>query len=215
MSNRTRSAFTVTVTCTAVAVASAVWIARSYAKDEPKPAAAKADAQPASPEAAMAEWEKIGKPGKEHERLKPLAGEFEADVKMWMAPGQPAQTSKGKEKSEMVLDGRFLQSHYEGQMMGKPFRGQMLFGYDNQKKKYVATWVDSTMTGIMMAEGTADDAGKVFTLHSEMTEPDGKKQKVKQVTTIVDDKTHTYQMMIKLPDGGEFKVLEITYKRVK
>ena len=213
MSDRTRSAFT--VTCTAVAVACAVWVSHSLAADQPRPAAAKADAQPASPDAAMAEWEKLGKPGKEHERLKPLAGEFDADVKMWMAPGQPEMSSKGKEKSEMVLDGRFLQSHFQGEMMGKPFRGQMLFGYDNQKKKYIATWVDSTSTGIMMAEGTADEAGKVFTLHSEMTEPDGKKQKVKQVTTIVDDKTHTYQMLIKLPDGGDFKVLEITYKRTK
>ena len=221
------------VLCGACALAVALALAgpRVFAKDEPKsepaksepakadaaqPAAGKADKQgPAADEAAMAAYEKIGRPGKEHERLKALAGEFEADVKWWMAPGQPPQSTKGKEKGELILGGRFLQTHYQGEMMGKPFSGQMVMGFDNGKKKYVSSWVDSTSTAIMTAEGTADEAGKVITMQSEMKEPDGRMQKFKQVTTIVDDTSHTYQMMVMLPDGGEFKVLEITYKRAK
>ena len=217
--------------CACVLAAMALVGPRVFAKDDSK--AEKAKAEPAkadsaqaaagkaekegaaAEEAAMAAYEKMNAPGKEHERLKPLAGEFEADVKWWMAPGQPPQSTKGKEKGELILGGRFLQTHYQGEMMGKPFSGQMLIGFDNGKKKYVSSWVDSTNTAIMTAEGTADEAGKVITLLSEMREPDGRMQKFKQVTTIVDDKSHTYHMMVMLPDGGEFKVLEITYKRTK
>ena len=33
------------------------------------------------------------------------------------------------------MNGRFVQEEFQGEMMGKAFRGMSLIGYDNQKQK--------------------------------------------------------------------------------
>jgi hypothetical protein len=234
MSTRRRYTYVLPCACAALVAALAFGVPRLLAKDDAKadakadaksdarPAAARAsdakaaDAKAATPIEGTPEWEKMQQPGKEHERLKALAGEFDAEVKWWMAPGGEAQSSKGKEKGEMILGGRYLQTHYQGEMMGKPFAGTMIMGYDNLKKKYLSTWVDNTSTGIMLAEGTADESGKVITMVAEIQDAaTGKMEKFKQVTKIVDDKTHSFEMIVMPPGAPEFKVMEIRYKRVK
>ena len=40
-------------------------------------------------------------------------------------------------------------------MMGQPFSGVGIDGYDNLRKKYVTTWIDTMGTGIFSMEGTA------------------------------------------------------------
>ena len=49
----------------------------------------------------------------------------------------------------MILGGRYLEQRYEGTMMGQPFSGIGVTGFDNYKKKFVSTWVDSMGTAIM------------------------------------------------------------------
>src|SRR5688572_3673915 len=75
------------------------------------------------PQQAMAEWMKLNTPGPQHDLLKKMAGKFDADCSMTMAPGQPPQTSKGQETNEMVLDGRYLATNFSGEAMGMPFKG--------------------------------------------------------------------------------------------
>ena len=48
-------------------------------------------------------------------------------------------------------------------------------GYDNVKKKFLASWIDNMGTGIMNLEGTYDAATKSLTYHAEyepMPDPD-------------------------------------------
>lgn len=181
------------------------------AKDE---APAKPAAEPAkAAEPEQADWEKANAPGAEHERLKPMAGEWTAELKLFLEPGADPMVSKGTMKSQLVLGGRFLRSDYAGETFGKPFAGQGLMGYDKAKKRYVNTWVDSMSTAIMYSEGTCDEAGKVFTLHTRQKDVmTGKTENMKEVTTIVDNNTNTYQMFIE-QDGKDIKILDITFKR--
>ena len=55
--------------------------------------------------------------------------------------------------------------------MDKPFSGVGTTGYDNTKKKFVGTWIDSMSTGIMRSEGTADPTGKVITAQAVGSDP--------------------------------------------
>jgi hypothetical protein len=143
-----------------------------------------------------------------------MAGDWDAAVTVF-APDGTKMESKGKEKSSVVLGGRFLESTFEGNIMGMPFTGRGLTAYDNTKKKWVMTWADSMSTGVMMLEGTADAAMKVITVHAEQKGPDGKPEKTRAVTTIVDDKTHTYDMYATAGEGKERQVLSIKYTRAK
>src|SRR6187399_2365390 len=82
-------------------------------------------------------------PGAAHKKLEPFIGEWNAEVKAWMAPGQPPAESKGTAKATWILDGRYVQEEFSGDFMGQPFKGMSLTGYDNIRGKYRSVWVDN------------------------------------------------------------------------
>ena len=61
----------------------------------------------------------------------------------WMEPDKPPMESTGACDNTVLLEGRFLQQKCTGDMMGQPFTGIGVHGYDNATKKYVTTWIDS------------------------------------------------------------------------
>jgi hypothetical protein len=137
-------------------------------------------------------------------------------MKAWMDPAKPPEESTGTAESKWALGGRFVEERVEGTAMGQPFTGIGYTGYDNYKKKYVGTWMDSVGTMIMNTSGTADSSGKKFTFWSTIDDVVMKKAaKVKGVATVVDGDHHTYEMWSPAPDGKMFKSLEIQYTRKK
>jgi hypothetical protein len=186
------------------------------ADDKPKP-----DPKPAAPPnmaEMMAKFMELATPGENHKRLDPLVGEFKGKAKVWMMPGAPPQESEGVTKNAWIMGKRWLKSDFSGQMMGQPFTGMHLLGYDNYKKKYVSVWLDEMSTGLMLSEGTADEAGKVITQHCEYDDPmTNKKQKARIVTTFIDADSYRTEMFGPSMDGSgnEVKQFEITYTRVK
>ena len=167
--------------------------------------------------AAMAAMMKAGTPGEQHKMLAKMAGTFDAVVSFKMSPDGSELTSKGRETSEMLFDGRYLKSEFSADMMGMPFKGTGLTGYDNTKKKFVVVWLDSMSTGMMVAEGDADAAGKVITFGGEYACPveTGTMRKFRQVWTIKDNDHHEFEMFSPGPDGKEFRGMHIKYTRVK
>ena len=177
-----------------------------------KPAAAAAAGQ----DEMMKAWMAQSTPGPTHKALEAAVGTWDVKTKAWMAPGAPPAESAGTSENKMILGGRFLEQHYEGTMMGQPFSGIGVTGYDNYKKKYVGTWIDSMGTGIMQTSGTVDKTGKVITAWGMMDDPGAKtSMKVKTAVTLVDADHHTYESWHTLPDGKMTKDLEISYTRKK
>ena len=124
--------------------------------------------------------------------------------------------SAGTSENQMILGGRFLEQRYSGTMMGQPFSGIGVTGYDNYKKRVVATWIDSASTSIMEMEGTADKTGKVITCTGTMNDVVAKKpMKVKSRVTIVDADHHKYESWHTGPDGKWSQDLDIAYTRKK
>src|SRR2546423_1816414 len=123
--------------------------------------AAASDAAARDQAKEMEAWMALAKPGKEHAAMKRMEGEFDVEVVMVMQPGAEPMKSSGKQKSVMIMGGRYLHADYTGEMMGMTFHGASLTGYDNAKKKHFSAWIDDMGTGIMLAEGTASPDGKV------------------------------------------------------
>ena len=169
---------------------------------------------PAKMAEMMKKAEEAGAPGDAHKKLEPLIGEWTAEVQCWMDPGSPPMVSKGAAKAEWVMKGRFVKEEFDGEMMGKPFQGMSLTGYDNQKKHYSTLWVDDTSTALFMSAGTADKGGRVITFESKMDCPvtGEKDMPVKQVLHIVSPDKHVFEMH-HTRQGKEAKVMEITYTR--
>ena len=164
-------------------------------------------------QAMMEVYQKLATPGEPHKLFASLAGSWTTTTKEWMEPGKPPTESTGSADMKMLLDGRFLYQEYNSQMMGQPFSGIGIDGYDNLRKRYVTTWIDTWGTGIFQMEGTASADGKTITLKGQHDEPGGGKMTHRAVWKIVDSNTQTFDMYGTHPGSKEMKMLEITYTR--
>jgi hypothetical protein len=174
----------------------------------------KGDAPPAGD--PMEAWAKLNAPGENHKLLEGLAGTWTAHAKFFGPPGQPPMESTGTSEQTLILGGRFLRQEYKADMMGQPFQGMGLTGYDNLRKKFIGIWVDSMSTFFMMSEGTVDEGKKVLTFSGSYEDPmnPGTKRGFRHILTIVGPDEHRFEMHEEM-DGKEAKVMEIVYKRKK
>ena len=168
---------------------------------------------PAQDDAMMKAWEAYMTPGDVHKMMAKDDGTWNAEVSMWMSPDAPPAKSTGSCTNIMIMGGRYQQSAFKGTMMGKPFEGMGLMGYDNAKKTFVSSWVDNMGTGIMNMEGTWDEATKSITLKGKTADPmTGKDLDVREVYKVIDDKNHLMEMYM-TTDGKEMKTMEIKFTR--
>ena len=165
------------------------------------------------PQAMMELYKTLATPGEPHKLFASLAGSWTTQTKEWMEPGKPATESTGSAEMKMLLDGRFLYQEFNSQMMGQPFSGIGIDGFDNLRKKYVTAWFDTMGTGIFLMEGTASADGKTITLRGQHGEPGGGHMTHRAVWKIVDNNTQTFDMYGSHGHGKEMKMLEITYTR--
>ncbi len=177
-------------------------------KEEEKKQKGGIDAQ-----AMMEVYTKLATPGAPHKTLANLVGSWITKTKAWMEPDKPPVEGTGTCEQKMLLGGRYLQQEYSGEMMGSPFTGINLIGYDNHTKKYVSTWIDSMSTGIYYFEGTASPDGRTITQLSSYDDPVRGPMAWRSVTRIIDDNSLEYEMYL-IPEGGkEEKMMEMTVTR--
>jgi len=158
-------------------------------------------------------WEKYMEVGPMHKMLEASTGEWKAEITFWMEPGTPPQKSTSSCTNSMILGGRYQESKHTGTVMGMPFEGQGLVGFDNIKKVFISTWVDNMGSGVMVAEGPYDEKTKSITMKgSTMDAMTGKEIKTRQVFTFIDEKTEKFEMFMN-QDGKEIKSMEILYTR--
>jgi hypothetical protein len=130
-----------------------------------------------------------------------------------MEPGKPPTEATGTAEIKMLLDGRFLQQEYSSTMMGQPYSGIGITAYDNLRKRYVTTWIDTMGTGMFRMEGTANPDGKTITMKGQHAKPGGGHMTHRAVWKIVDNNNQTFEMFGSHDGGQESKMMEITYTR--
>ncbi len=194
----------------------AFFLAGGVALAQDKEKSAAPAGQPDMAEAAK-RMEAYSTPGPEHKLLAQMAGNWDTEGKFYMGgPGSEPTVTKGSQKAETVLDGRFLKEEFTGDFMGQPFHGLGFTGYDNFKKKYVSVWMDGMGTGIFMTEGAADASGKTITLTGKMNDPatGDKDAPVRCVLKLISEDKHTFELHDARPNG-KGKLFEMTYTRKK
>jgi len=163
--------------------------------------------------AEMEAYQKAGTPGAPHQSMAATVGSYDAKVKSWQAAGQPPMESTATATRSMALDGRVLVEEFKGSMMGTPFTGHGMQGYDNVSGKYWSTWNDSMSTGIMMSEGTCD-AQKTCTFKGTWNDPIKKAPVSSRMTSRwTSPTTEVFEMYGPGKDGKEMKMMEITYTK--
>lgn len=201
--------------CVALLLTAAPLAAQEQKAAAPAKAKAAHPSKPAMDPKAMEEMMmKMAAPGPHHEMFKKMEGEWKESVSWSMDPSQPTMQDSATAVVKTLMDGRYCQEESSGSMMGRPFSGMGITGYDNVLNKYVSTWIDNAGTGIMMSEGTPDATGNTINWTGQMSDPmTGKMSKVRMVSRMIDDNKHIFEMYLKDPAGKEFKSMTITYDR--
>jgi hypothetical protein len=160
----------------------------------------------------MKKMQAAGTPGPAHKALEPLVGNWKAEVKCWMDPDGPPSVSHGTAKARWVLNGRFLEEEFRGDMMGRPFEGRSLMGYDNTKQTFNTVWVSDMQTSMFTSEGKGEKDNKVITLEGKSTcAASGQKDVLmKSVFRIMGPDKHIFEMF---DESKGLRTMEITYTR--
>ena len=164
-------------------------------------------------ESIMEIYKKVGTPGEPHKLLAKLEGSWTTRTRGWMEPDKPPIVSTGTCEQKLVLDGHYLQQVYTGDMMGLPFTGINLLGYNNHTGKYVSVWLDSMSTAIYYFEGIASADGKAITQECSYDDPVRGPSVWRSVTRITDGNTLEFEMFITTRGGKEEKMMEMTVLR--
>ena len=167
--------------------------------------------------AAMQEYLKTAAPGEHHKELNYFVGKWNTITRMWMAGPESAPTeTKGTSEMTWILDGRFIQEVHKSRMMGMPYEGMGITGYDNYRNMFNTVWMSNMGTNIIASTGQHDPSGKVYTYYGQMDEPMLKVvgRTVKYIATIKSPDQYVFEV-IDLHASDNYKVFEIVYDRVK
>jgi hypothetical protein len=164
--------------------------------------------------AEMEAYMKAGTPGVPHQALASAAGSYDLKIKSWHGPGMPALEDTGTATRSVTLGGRVLVEEVQGSMMGMPFTGRGMMGFDNVSGKYWSTWNDSMSTGIMVSEGTCDASGKACSFTGSWNDAVKKGPvKARMTTRWTSPTTEVFELYGPGKDGNEMKMMEITYTK--
>jgi Protein of unknown function (DUF1579) len=173
----------------------------------------------------MQQMMEMSKLNENHKLLSSLDGTWEYKIKFWMNPDPNAkpEESAGTATRKSIMGGRYVMMDVggpmkmpgeDGKMKTLQFKGMGIEGYDNVKKKFVASWIDNMGTGMEFSEGTYDPASKTFTYTMEMEPMPGMKSQVREVIKIADN-NHMSLEWYENQGGGEKKTMEIAYTKKK
>lgn len=156
------------------------------------------------------------KPTQEHGWLQKFTGDWITESKATMVPGQPPMDCSWK-MSSRTLGGFWILNEMKGDMSGAPMICVQTIGYDEGKKKYVGTWIDSMTSFMWKYEGAVDSSGTTLTLVADGPNfmADGELTKFQDIYEFKsDDEILTSSRMLGT-DGKWVTFVSGTAKRVK
>jgi hypothetical protein len=163
---------------------------------------------------AVDEWMTLGKPGQEHNILAKFVGEWEVTISSRPTISATAELSAGRSQISQVLDGRFVEERFSGQVAGRPYEGRGYLGFDNTTRRYFSVWMESLSTAPTLSWGTYSPNEHLFSFVADVYDPlrgDTKRSYSKIV--IHSPNLFTQSMIERSPEGEEFEAFGLIYKR--
>jgi len=168
----------------------------------------------------MDKFKEYSTPSEGHKKLQQMAGKWTYTSKMWMTADAKPEESTGTSTMKMIFGGRYLEQEVKQKSHGSNYDGMGLIGFNNLTKNYQTVWIDNMGTGIMEGTGSFDEATQTLTDNGKFTCPFTKaadhQRDYRTELKIADKNNATFTMYSPdLDSGKEYKMMELTYKRVK
>lgn len=148
----------------------------------------------------------------EHRHLAESVGEYDAHLKVWMAPGTEPMEFTGKATRKAIHGGFFVEETFSSSWMGQPYQGRLIEGFDTVRREFFSIWIDSSGPMASHSRGTVEDG----ILKMAGTGPDRMTGKPKRTRYEVKALETGHRMsMWDVTDSGSQKTMEITYVKTK
>lgn len=159
----------------------------------------------------MAALMEAASPDEHHAVLEPLTGTWSHDLTFYPAPGAQPMKMTATSTAEMTMGGRYLVTKISGDMLGTPFEGHEIMGYDKVKGQYFALFHDNLSTGPTISWGTWDPATQTLTMEGTFSDPmtGDPERRIRNTTRLLEDGSVHYENWGPGPDGQMFKSMEI------
>jgi hypothetical protein len=151
----------------------------------------------------------MSQPTQQHEWLQKHVGTWDAAVSGSMGESSGTCTYKAGP------GGLWLVSDFDAPIMGMPFQGMEVLGFDPSDSTFNSVWVDSMTTTATLMKGTYDKDTKTLTLRGESVGPDGSKTPMTNVTRYPDADHMVFEMKGPGEDGKPMTYMTIEYTRRK
>ena len=174
-----------------------------------------ANAAPETDEAmmkGMQRWEECVTPGAMHKQLERFLGTWTTEAHATGLSGPEGE--KGTSEWAWLFEGRFIQQTWKADVMGVPSGGQVTIGYDNFKRKFVTSDVNTFQTALLTSEGNFDAGGDTLITYGFTDSPiTGECDRLaKYVWRFEGPDKFTFELHD--PSAGEqSKVLDVVYTR--
>lgn len=122
-------------------------------------------------------WDAYMMPGDVHKQLRTyaVANEWNVRMSVWPAADVTPESFDLKANIRSLMDGRFIEIRYLGEIMNMKYDGVSQLGYNNVTAVFTHIDFNSFGTGFTVLEGSWNMATKVATLKGETVSPSDKK----------------------------------------
>ena len=133
-------------------------------------AAQEAPSQPneAGDPAPMAAMPDLMQLSPEHQELATMVGTWRVTARFWANPAAPPETSEATAVRSMTQGGRVLEEVYTSMIMGQPFEGRGLTGYDRLTGQYWSVWIDNMNDGASVTYGGFNETDDAIVMEGEV-----------------------------------------------
>ncbi len=168
-----------------------------------------------TPEQMMEMYMAYAQPDEHHAKLGKGVGKWKQTIKHWMDPSAPPEVSEGTFVSKPIMGGRYFEETVNTEMMGMPFEGRAITGYDRVAGHYFSVWFDTFGTGVLLMTGDYNSKGQLV-LEGEYSDPMAPSGKswMREVITMQGNNHSKLEMYAK-KDGQIIKNMEINSTRMR
>ena len=196
-----------------LALVSAIVVIGSLTSEPTSDPTIATSAQPVDDSAITQE---MPRPGEEHKWIAKRVGKWNIASKMRMTPDTPWMNTKATETCTTICGGFWISCEFEGDFMGMKFTGRQTVGFDQHKKKYISTWIDSFGSYMTYSEGVRGDDGKSLHFKGKTFNPTtGTMVDTSMVIVFKNDDEVSMTMRGPDPDGKQFVTMEMLYTRAR
>jgi hypothetical protein len=161
---------------------------------------------------------KYSTPGEHHKDMAKYLGDWDYESRLWMTADAQPTVSKGTATTRWLIEGMWVETEMKGMMMGRPYHGVTISGFDLFKKKHVGCTVHNMSTAMLTSEGVVvDPTGKLDVSYGTLDEYlTGEHDKpVKYVTRHIDDDHYSLEIHDLGVGLDGMKVMEFRFARRK